>query len=29
MMKKGSQDENDGENPIAVRILKWRWLEGW
>jgi len=22
MMKKGSQDENDGENPIAVRILK-------
>jgi len=22
MMKKGSQDENDGENPVAVRILK-------
>jgi len=22
MMKKGSQDENDGENLVAVRILK-------
>jgi len=22
MMKKGSQDENDGENLVAIRILK-------
>ncbi len=28
-MKKKIEDENDGENPIAVRILKWQSLEGW